>query len=148
MKKKIFLALLVVLLVIQFFPIKHENPDSPAEKDFIVSLGSEYPEAQKMIKDACYDCHSNNTVYPSYTRVQPLGWFIRSHIRGGRMKVNFSNWSDYSPKEKIHHLQECKEVLEENRMPMKSYTWMHPPSKLSKEQKQQLISFFEAAGSK
>lgn len=141
MKKKLFLALLVMLIIIQFFPISTDNPSTVAEEELEAIIGSGYSE-MSLIKDACYDCHSNDSKFPGYSRLQPVGWFLRSHIRGGRQKVNFSTWGKYSPKQQNHKLQECVEVIEENRMPMKSYTWLHPKSKLSQGDKDNLIAFF------
>jgi len=141
MKKKLLLGLLAVLIIIQFFPISKENPPIVAAESFESIIGPDHSE-MALVKNACYDCHSHNSVFPSYTRVQPVGWFLRSHIRGGRMKVNFSTWGQYTAKQQNHKLEECVEVIKEKRMPLKSYTWLHPKSKLSKSDEDILIAFF------
>jgi len=142
MKKKIGVSLIILLIVMQFFPINTENPTSDSKADFLTISGIEGKSEATLIKDACYDCHSNQTIYPAYTRIQPLGFYLRSHIRGGRQKLNFSTWTDYPTKKQIHKLEECVEVLEDRRMPLKSYTWLHPKSKLSEVDRQSLIAFF------
>ncbi len=88
------------------------------------------------------NCHSNVTTYPSYTRIQPVGWWTKGHVKAGRKKLNFSEWNSYDPNQKAHHLRECMEVLNEGRMPLKSYTWLHPESKLNKEQTDKLLELF------
>jgi len=142
MKKKVIAALVFLLLIIQFFPISTDIPAVDKTSDFLHILGETGSKEGIMLKNACYDCHSDQTKYPSYTRLQPLGWWLRGHVRGGVQKLNFSEWSSYTSKQKNHKLEECVEVLNEGRMPLKSYTWMHPESKLSEADNTLLINFF------
>jgi len=144
MKKLIPVILLLILLVIQLFPISTENSPVIADQD----LASFLPQGQEsdllpLIKASCYDCHSNNTTYPKYTRFQPVGWWTKGHVKGGRQKVNFSKWGSYTQKERIAKAQECAEVIEQKRMPMKSYTWLHADAKLDKEARAALVRLFE-----
>lgn len=142
MKTKLLLATFAILILIQFFPIKKENPAIDTKHKF--SQLVEIPTSTKaLLKAACYDCHSHETEFPGYTRMQPLGWWIRGHIRGGRLKVNFSEWGTYTDKEKVAKIQECKEVLEEGRMPLGSYKLLHPESKLKEAEIKELVGFFD-----
>lgn len=140
-KKNILLALLAVLVVIQFFQIDKTNPESDPAHDFIAM---ENPPAQiaTMLKGACYDCHSNQTKYPWYTSIQPVGWWIRGHYRGARMNVNFSEWKDFNEDDKPLAMRECAEEIESRHMPMKSYVNMHPEAELSDEEVTQLAAYF------
>ncbi len=142
MKKKVALILLFALIIIQFFPIDTQNPEANPNDDFLRIIGQEQTATGELIKAACYNCHSHETKYPAYTRFQPVGFYLRSHIRGGRQKLNFSSWSNYTEKKKIQKLEECIEVIEEKRMPLKSYTWLHPEGKVSKSDRAKLIKFF------
>lgn len=142
MKIKLLLATVLVLILIQFFPIERTNPPVDTKMD-IASQVNVAPDVLKLMKDACYDCHSHETKFPSYTKYQPLGWWIRGHIRGGRMKVNFSDWGLYDEREKIAKAEKCAEVMEEGRMPLGSYARMHPEAKLTDAQINQLIQFFK-----
>lgn len=147
MKKKIPLILLVLLLLIQLMPISTDNPVS--EKSLALSSSTDpqvTDEVMTILKNACNDCHSNETTYPKYSRFQPVGWWLRGHIKGGRNKLNFSEWQNYTPMQKIKQAQDCIEVLDEKRMPLKSYTWMHPKGKLSEAETQKLVSFFKQMG--
>lgn len=143
MMKKILLLLLFALLIIQFFQISSTNEDTRAELD-LIAMEKPSGDLGSLLRSACYDCHSEQTVYPGYTKIQPVGWWVRGHVRGGKQKLNFSKWGDYTDKQRIHHGEESVEVLNEGRMPLKSYTWLHPQSKLSAEEKESLVAFFSA----
>ncbi len=142
MKSKVIIALILILILIQFLPIERTNPPINPALDLMQTAVLSASEVS-LLRAACMDCHSHETEYPAYTRFQPVGWFLRSHIRGGRQKVNFSEWGNYTTEKKNHKLEECIEVIEEKRMPMKSYTWLHPKAKLSAKQKTELISLFD-----
>ena len=142
-KRNILLGLLVVLFLIQFIRIDKVNPSSPANQDFIV-VEKPPTEVANILKNACYDCHSHQTAYPWYTNIAPFAWMIRSHIKGGRQQLNFSTWSAYELKKKQHKLEEIAEEVAENKMPMKSYTWLHPEAKLSETDKATLINWVKS----
>jgi hypothetical protein len=142
--KKIVPLLFVAFLFIQFFQIEENNPSPTPTKDFIASKN--VPESTaKLLRTSCYDCHSNESKYPWYAKVQPVGWFLKHHIDEGREELNFSTFGTYEPKRQAHKLYEAAEVLENGEMPMKSYTLMHSEANLSPEQKKHLIKFFQLA---
>ncbi|MDH5366140.1 MAG: heme-binding domain-containing protein [Cyclobacteriaceae bacterium] len=140
MKKKIVIALGLVLVIIQFFRIDKENPSYEMENDFIMITNP--PELVKgILKNSCYDCHSFETKYPWYTNVAPVSWWIKHHINEGRDELNFSEWATFELKRKNHKLDEIVEMVEEGEMPMSSYTWMHSEARLTDEQKTALINW-------
>jgi len=141
---KRFLTLaLFALIVIQLFSIDKTNPPIDPKLDFYGSY--DIPAKVKTnLANACNDCHSHDREYPWYTNIEPVSWWVRGHIRGGSDKLNFSVWNEYDNNKKIHKIEECIEVLEENRMPLKSYTWAHAEAKLSDEDKQEMIEFFKS----
>ncbi len=145
-KKKIFryvlIALAVFLIIAQFFPIDKTNPQSDPAADFLM-LEQPSQEIATLLKDACYDCHSNQTKYPWYTSVAPLSWWIKGHIDHGREHLNFSTWSDYPAKKASHKLEECFEVVEGKEMPMLTYWLVHPEANLSADQRIALVDFFK-----
>ncbi len=144
MKKrtKILGILALTLIVMQFFPIDKTNPPSKKGEDFI-ELTNPPTEVASLIKAACYDCHSHQTVYPWYSSIAPISFFLRSHIRGGRQHLNFSEWGTYSTKKANHKLEEMAEEIEEKTMPMKSYMWLHPEGKLSTDQRKSLVDWLK-----
>jgi len=139
--KTILLSLLAILVVIQFFQIDKTNPPTDPAKDF-TALENPPQEVAELLKKACYDCHSHDTAYPWYTNIQPVAWWVRGHINGARKELNFALWGDYEAKRKARKFEEMAEEVKEGNMPLKSYTWMHPASKLTEQQRQQLVSWF------
>lgn len=141
--KTIGLALLVLLVLAQFFRINKENPPLQADKDFLTLQKA--PEAiLSILKTSCYDCHSNQTLYPWYTNVAPLSWWIKHHINEGREHLNFSEWGFYSAEKADHKLEECVEMIQEGEMPMSSYTLIHKEAQLSEEQRLMLVNWFSS----
>lgn len=142
-KKKLILQLAIVIGVLQFFQIDKENPPVEQSKDFIAMTNPSI-EVANILKTSCYDCHSHETKYPWYTSVSPLSWWIKHHINDGRKHLNFSTWADYDAKKQDHKLDEGIEEVEEGEMPLNSYLWAHSESKLTPEQKETLLEFFES----
>lgn len=141
-KKNIGIALIVILIVIQFFRIDKTTQPINTAKDFIFVTNAN-PEVANILRVACYDCHSNQPVYPWYTNVAPVSWWVKNHINEGSRHLNFSLWGEYKDKRKHHKLEECIELVEEGEMPMSSYTWMHKEAKLTDAQKLQLVAYFK-----
>lgn len=140
--KNISIFLIFLLLIIQSFRIDKTIQPIDSSKDFI-ALTSANPEIANTLKIACYDCHSNQPTYPWYTNVAPVSWWIKHHINEGSHHLNFSEWGTYSEKRKNHKLEECVEMIEENEMPMSSYTLIHGDAELTDIQKLQLVEFFK-----
>ncbi|MBD3829966.1 MAG: heme-binding domain-containing protein, partial [Arcobacter sp.] len=83
---------------------------------------------------ACYDCHSNETVYPWYSNIAPFSWVVSNHINEGRKALNFSTWENYSDEEKKEHLKDIYRTVYAS-MPLQSYLWIHDDAILTKEQR-------------
>ncbi len=140
--KKFFLYFLVpligVFLFIQLFPgekpeVMLDNPND-IHKEVLID-----PEVSKLLRNACYDCHSNESVYPWYAGIAPISWLVIHDINEGREELNFSEWIPYSLKRKNHKLEEIIEMVEDDEMPMKIYTVMHAEAELTAEEKQKII---------
>jgi hypothetical protein len=140
MKKKILLSLFVILVVIQFIqPAKNQSAELSASD---ISKVTKVPEdVQKILKTACYDCHSNNTVYPWYNNIQPVAWWLNHHVEEGKEHLNFSEFGTYAAKKANHKLHEVAETIEKGEMPLSSYTIIHKDAILSDEQKQLVIDW-------
>lgn len=141
--KRILLALLAILVVIQFFRIDKTNPPVDAGAEFM-AMANPPADVAKLIKDACYDCHSHETNYPWYTNVAPVSWWIGNHIKEARGHLNFSTWKAYDAEKKAHKAEECAEEVEKGLMPLKPYTRMHAEARLTDEQREQLITWFKS----
>jgi len=142
-KKKVAIIVFVLLLIIQVFSIDKTNPPVDPTLDMFATV--QMPDdVSTLLKNACSDCHSNTTEYPWYTNVEPISWWIKGHITGGREHLNFSEWQSYDSPRKNHKINECIEVIEKKWMPMATYAWLHPDAKLSDKDRQRLIVFFES----
>ncbi|WP_339834274.1 heme-binding domain-containing protein [uncultured Flavobacterium sp.] len=140
--KKILIALLVVLVVLQFFQIDKTNPETDINQDFL-TIHNPPTEIASIMKAACYDCHSNKSVYPWYSNIQPIGWYLKDHIEEGKEHLNFSEFGTYTPKKQAHKLEECYELIEKGEMPLSSYTIIHKEAVLSETQQTELVSYFK-----
>ncbi len=141
--KKIVIMLMVILVFIQIFRIDKTNPPVKPESDFI---NVKHPPAgiTNILKTSCYDCHSNETVYPWYTNIAPVSWWLKNHINEGRHHLNFSDWANYNSKKSDHKLEECVEMLQKSEMPLSSYTFIHRDASLNEDQRHALIIWFES----
>lgn len=141
MIKKIAIGLIVVLVLIQFIPYeKNTNND----QTFNISTNYEVPEnVQAIFKNACNDCHSNSTVYPWYSNIEPVGYWLNEHIEDGKRHLNFSEFTNLPLAVQNHKLEETIEMVEEGEMPLEDYTnfGLHPEANLSAEQREVIISW-------
>lgn len=142
-KKNISIVLLSLLILFQFFRIDKTNKISVPEKD-ILNITHPAAEIASILKNSCYDCHSNQVTYPWYTNIAPVSWWIKHHINEGMQHLNFSEWGDYTSRKADHKLKECIEMIDEGEMPMTSYILMHGNAKLNEKQKATLIRWFNS----
>ncbi len=140
MKKKILWGLLILIIGIQFIRPARNEAAAIAAND--ISKFYHIPaNVQNILQRACNDCHTNNTIYPWYTNIQPVGWWMQDHVNEGKRELNFSEFGTYAPKKQDHKMEEVIEMVEHNEMPLDSYTWMHGDAKLSEEEKTALIAW-------
>lgn len=125
MVKKIAVGLLVLLLAIQFIRPAKNVAEGLSAEDISVVYPAMPKEIHALLQKKCYDCHSNNTAYPWYSTVQPVAWWMNSHIVEGKEELDFSNFAAYEKKKADHKLEELVEVVTEGEMPLKSYTLIH-----------------------
>ncbi|MEL7530405.1 MAG: heme-binding domain-containing protein [Bacteroidota bacterium] len=141
MLKKILLGLLAVLVILQFIrPEKNNSKDNT----YHISTAYEVPaEVEDLLAVACNDCHTNETRYPWYSNVQPVGWWLDHHVEEGKEHLNFSAFTNRRIAVQNHKLEELIEEVEEHKMPMDEYTYlgMHPEADLSDAQRQVLMDW-------
>ncbi len=140
--KRVLLFLLMAFIIIQFFRVEQSNPEPTPQLDFL-RIKNTPGKTANLIRNSCYDCHSNETNYPWYTKIQPFGWLMQNHIENGRKELNFSTFATYDTKRQLHKLEEAIEMIENDEMPLDSYLLGHPEAKLSAEEKKQLISYLQ-----
>ncbi len=145
---KIFTGTLIAaFLVLQFFRIDKANPPI-TETETLESSILVPADISQIIGRSCNDCHSNKTVYPWYSNIQPSGWFLKDHIDDARRHLNFSIFNTYSPQKKAHKLEEICEMVESGAMPLPSYLWLHGDARLSESDSQELCNWANRERSK
>ena len=141
--EKIARSFLIFFLLIQFFrPAR--NSDSRLRATDISRVYKVSDHVLAVLRAACYDCHSNRTVYPWYSNIQPFGWLLASHIRHGKAELNFSEFGSYSARRKGTKLKGIINSIKDGTMPLWSYRLMHKKARLSKAERDQLIRWAEA----
>lgn len=144
--KRFFLLALVVLVVMQFVrPDKNESDTDYVSVEAFLRETKPVPEVAAILKETCFDCHSDQTQYPWYAEVAPVSYWLADHIKDGKKHLNFSKWSEYSVKRKDHKLEEVIEMVEAREMPLDSYTWTHEEARLTDAQVKALITWAKAA---
>jgi len=141
MKKYFKLKYLIILLIlIQLYrPTKNKSTEVSPNSIFTTEIVPQ--DVQQILKTSCYDCHSNNTVYPWYNNIAPVSWWLDNHISEGKKELNFDEWGTYSLKRKNHKLKGIKKLLEKGEMPLESYLWIHHNAKLSKSQVKTVVDW-------
>ena len=141
-KKIVLIGIAAGLVVIQFMQIDKEKPEYDSSQSFEVI--EEENNNMTILIDACYDCHSYETEYPWYTYIQPVAWWVRGHIRGGRNKLNFSEWGKLSQQEREHKFHEMTEEVIGGIMPPQGFVNMHPEAEISEKDQTALIQWLRA----
>ena len=145
--KIFFILLFAAFFIIQFFRPDFDNP--PLTRAETLESNVFVPENVAVIlKRSCADCHSNETVYPWYAKIQPSAWFLASHIEDGRRHLNFSVWNTYDSRRKKRRLSEICEQIESREMPLPSYLWIHRDARMSGEDVVNLCNWANAEAEK
>jgi len=138
--KIIAVVLLVAFVGIQFIPTTRNQSNMVPETDFM--LVNNVPEnIQNKLQVSCYDCHSNNTQYPWYNKVQPVAWFLGDHIKEGKAELNFNEWDSLSSRRKTSKLRSIINQIENGEMPLDSYTLIHRDAKFSEAEAEEIINW-------
>ncbi len=114
------------MLISQSARVRHTNPSSKG--DFAAP-----PEVSRLLRQACYDCHSNETRWPWYSYVAPVSWLIARDVKLGRRGFNFSEWGSYYPSTRQRKLQWIARALRERTMPPWSYVMLHRSAGLTEK---------------
>ncbi|NNC45539.1 MAG: heme-binding domain-containing protein [Winogradskyella sp.] len=140
--KKLGLAILIVLVIAQFFGPELNDGDITSVSAFLNDTNP--PDEVKLIlKESCFDCHSEHTRYPWYNKITPVNYWLAEHVKDGKKHFNVSVWNDYSNKKKDHKLEELIEEVKTKEMPLPSYTWTHGDADLSQEQIAAMVDWAE-----
>ncbi len=140
--KLVGLGLIAVLILLQFFqPERNIAPLDP-ELDMLELLVLPEPMTD-LIRNACYDCHSNQTVYPWYSRISPVSLYLNKHIVKGKEDLNFSDYGLLDKADKIGAFADFCDVLDAGTMPLQSYMLIHKDARLTQEERENLCNWSE-----
>lgn len=140
--KKILLVLFIAFIAIQFIRPTRNKGDGILATD-ISKLVSMPDSVQVILKNACYDCHSNNTNYPWYSNIQPMSWLMAKHIKQGKAVLNFSEFGNYSARKQLSKLTGIANSIKDDIMPLSSYKWMHKNARLDANEKALIINWVQ-----
>ena len=142
-KKTIWIILVVIFIVIQLIPSGRPDVIKDNPNDLLRNV--QVPEkVHQMLRAACYDCHSNESVYPWYAYVAPVSFLVSRDIRVGREELNFSDWTTFDKIEQAKLLDKITEEVDEGEMPMVIYPPLHPEAKLSNDDRQRIIDWADS----
>ena len=140
--KNIGLGLLAILVIIQFFrPTRNQSNETTND---ITKKYTVPDTVQAILKTSCYDCHSNNTVYPWYANIQPVAWWLGHHVEEGKDELNFNNFATYRIGRQYRKLEKIVHEVNEGEMPMSSYTLIHGYAKLDEGQRKLVADWANA----
>lgn len=132
--------LLFFFILIQVFrPSKNKGAASGPED--ITQVYTVPGAVLSILKKSCYDCHSNQTVYPWYNNVAPASWWMAYHVDEGKRELNFTLFKQYTPGRRAESLEAIAEAVKYDRMPLGSYLFMHRSASLTDQQKTLLINW-------
>lgn len=141
-RNKILLAILIVFIIIQFIQPARNNDGQVSPTD--ISNTYVIPKnVNTIFKNACYDCHSNNTNYLWYSNVQPIAWLIARDIKKGKEKLNFNEFGSLSSRKQISRLQEIENIIKAGKMPLPSYKLLHKNARITDDDNKTLIEWIE-----
>ena len=138
--KKIILAIGIIFIAIQLIRPSHNENGQAISDDISKAVMVPY-SIQSILKNSCYDCHSNNTRYPWYSNIQPVYWFMSNDINKGKKELNFDEFGSYSARRQLSKLNEIENAITEEIMPLPSYLLMHKTARLSAIEKTMLVKW-------
>lgn len=134
--KWVTLAGLALLLALQLVPAERTNPPVGAEI-------AAPEDVRAVLERSCFDCHSNKTRWPWYSRVAPVSWYVIRHVERGRADLNLTEWPLFDPQAQQFFFGEMKGKVKNREMPLPSYLWLHWNARLSDTERLRLISWFD-----
>ena len=142
MLRRILIAVLIILVIIQFIHPARNISQRDQPKNISTSYNTP-PEVKKIFDKACLDCHSNNTRYLWYFKIQPVDWWLTHHINEGKQALNFDEYTNRPLRYQFHKLEEIADQVKEGEMPLGSYTWIHKDAVLTEGEKETIINWTE-----
>jgi len=135
--RAVFVGFLLVLVAIQLVPVARDNPPVTGEVRAA-------PDVAGHLRRSCYDCHSHETRWPWYSYVAPVSWLVAHDVHTGREHLNFSKWTEYTPKDLAKKRAGISDLVQGREMPLWYYLPMHNEAKLSDEDVQAIAAWADS----
>lgn len=132
------LVLAAAFLLAQTIRTERSNP--PISSDISCD-----PGVRSLLRKACYDCHSNETIWPWYSGIAPFSWLVTNDVREARRHLNFSEWGGYDSDTRLYKLKGIAEEVREGEMPLWYYSIVHKGARLDAAERDRILSWAEAA---
>jgi len=140
--KRAILFFIALFLLMQLYRPDKNDKDYVAEYDFL-EITDAPEDIRKLIKNSCYDCHSNYTNYKWYDNIAPISWWVDKTVVKGKVAINFSEWANTAPQKRLSFLSASVFDIKTDRMPTEYYIKMHPAAKLSLKEKEKIIMWID-----
>jgi len=141
------LILVVALIIAQFIQPDTNLHEQASEHDLLNTF--EVPDqVASLLKNSCYDCHSNHTRYPWYSKISPLSWYLYKHIEEGKEALNFSEFGLLEKRKMVSGLSGVCELIESGSMPLVSFTIIHRDARLDEDEQSIICKWSEAEAGK
>lgn len=113
----------------QFVPVRQSPVAHGSTEDAPHPVKLKNPEVEKILNRSCSDCHSSHASLPWYGHIAPASWLIVRHMDKGIKKLDLAAWDTRKP---LHgEMEDICDAVSGRDMPLRSYTWIHPDTKLS-----------------
>lgn len=136
--KTIFILFILAFIGIQYIEVERTNP--PVKNDLDAPI-----EIKNILRTSCYDCHSNETKWPWYSKVAPVSWLIIDDVYEGRKHLNFSEWGSLFSGKKNELKRSMWEEIVKDKMPLGKYIYLHPAASLELTQKNILKKWLQSS---
>jgi hypothetical protein len=138
-----FIVIVVIFVGMQAIRPTLSNP--PVDETQTINARSQMtPPVAAILDRSCRDCHSNKTVWPWYTQIAPVSWWLSDHVNEGRRDLNLSEWGKLAPDRQDRKLRQMCDEVQDGMMPLSSYLPMHPAAKLSEQDKKTLCDWTDS----
>jgi hypothetical protein len=136
--RTIFVLLILAFIGVQYIEVERTNP--PVKADLQAPS-----DVKNIFRTSCYDCHSNQTKWPWYSKVAPVSWMIIDDVNEGRSHLNFSEWGNLLSDKKAELKKKILEELKDDEMPPGKYVYLHPGASLEITQKNTLFNWLQTS---
>jgi hypothetical protein len=141
--KRAALVIVAGLVVAQALRPARTNPaEDPART--LEAIAHPPPSVQAVLDRSCRDCHTNRTVWPWYTNVAPISWFVVGHVNEGRHDLSFSNWAAFAPALRAKRLAQMCDLVQRGEMPLTTYLLLHRDARVSDDERQAICDWTDS----